>query len=179
MSWVYAGHDGRIIVATLGPLLFFFCTAGSADWRLAGSRRAGTLALALLSFQIQNSYYLLLAARSGRCSVWSTSACTAGRGAGKGGGLGLGAVAFGFVLSAVNFLPFLSYVPESPRGMEGGRGYEYSTSFSMPVPELLSLAVPEQAGASVSDPVTGAPLFPRYEGQNPFKLHTEYVGCDS
>jgi hypothetical protein len=27
-SWVYAGHDGRIIVATLGPLFFFFLHAG-------------------------------------------------------------------------------------------------------------------------------------------------------
>jgi hypothetical protein len=179
MSWVYAGHDGRIIVASVGPLLFFFLHRGirrvEAVW-FAGV--AGTLALALLSFQIQNSYYLLLAA-----AIWAVF-CLIHLGVyrrgvvlGKVVGMGLGAVAFAFVLSAVNFLPFVSYIPESPRGMEGGRGYEYSTSFSMPVPELLSLAVPEQAGASVSDPVTGAPLFPSYVGQNPFKLHTEYVGA--
>ncbi|CAN5720723.1 YfhO family protein [soil metagenome] len=178
MSWVYAGHDGRIIVASVGPMLFFFLHRGirlAEPASFAGV--AGTLALALLSFQIQNSYYLLLAA-----AIWAVFCLLhrglhrRGRYLGKVVGMGLAAVAFGFVLSSVNFLPFISYIPESPRGMEGGRGYEYSTSFSMPVPELFSLAVPEQAGASVSDPVTGQPLFPQYRGQNPFKLHTEYVG---
>jgi hypothetical protein len=178
-SWVYAGHDGRIIVATVAPLLFYFIHRGV---RLAEPVSflglAGTLALALLSFQIQNSYYLLLAG-----AIWAIF-CLVHFGLHRNGrrmasvvAMGLGAVAFAFVLSAVNFLPFLSYIPESPRGMEGGRGYEYSTSFSMPVPEILSVAVPEQAGASVSDPVTGAPLFPQYRGQNPFKLHTEYAGA--
>jgi hypothetical protein len=179
MSWVYAGHDGRIIVATVAPLLFFLLHRGI---RLAEPASflgvAGTLALALLSFQIQNSYYLLLAA-----AVWAVFCLfhfdlhREGGRLGRVVAMGLGAVAFGFVLSTVNFLPFLSYIPESPRGMEGGRGYEYSTSFSMPVPEILSIAVPEQAGASVADPTTGRPLFPRYRGENPFKLHTEYAGA--
>jgi hypothetical protein len=178
-SWVYAGHDGRIIVATVAPLLFFFLHRGIRRAEPASfAGVAGTLALALLSFQIQNSYYLLLAG-----GIWAVF-CLVHLEVYRHGGLlgkvvamGLGAVAFGFVLAAVNFLPFQSYVPESPRGMEGGRGYDYSISFSMPVPEILSLAVPEQAGASVADPTTGAPLFPRYQGQNPFKLHTEYAGA--
>ena len=56
--------------------------------------------------------------------------------------LGLGAIALGFALASVNFLPFLGYVPESPRGAEGGRGYEYSVSYSMPPQDLLGVAVP-------------------------------------
>ncbi len=122
MSWVYAGHDGRIIVATVGPLLFFLLHRGI---RLADPVSflgvAGTLALALLSFQIQNSYYLLLGA-----AIWAVF-CLIHHGVHRNGrvlgrvvAMGLGAVAFSFVLSAVNFLPFLSYIPESPRGMEGG-----------------------------------------------------------
>src|SRR5690606_5266235 len=71
-----------------------------------------------------------------------------------------------FMLAAVNFLPFIDYVPESPRGGEGGRGYEYSTSWSMPPGELLAIAVPEHAG-----------ILENYEGENPFKLHTEYIGA--
>jgi hypothetical protein len=58
--------------------------------------------------------------------------------------------------------------------MTGGRGWEYSTSFSMPFVGLVSMAVPEQAGASIVDPDTGRPLFPPNAG---FKLHTEYVGA--
>jgi MFS family permease len=66
----------------------------------------------------------------------------------------------------VNFLPFLDYVAQSPRGESGGRGYEYSVSFSMPLAELTSVAVPEAAGYLDS-----------YRGTNPMKLHTEYVGA--
>jgi hypothetical protein len=178
-SWVYAGHDGRIIVATLAPLLFFFLHAGIRTARLgwfAGA--AATLGVALLSFQIQNSYYLLLA--GGIWAVFCLVHLEVFRRRARFArvvALGLGSVAFGFLLAAVNFLPFLGYVPESPRGMEGGRGYEFAISFSMPPAELLSVAVPEQHGVSVADPQTGRPLFPGYQGQNPFKLHTEYVGA--
>ncbi len=178
-SWVYAGHDGRIIVATVAPLFFFFLrrgirTAGVAPF--AGA--AATLGLALLSFQIQNSYYLLLAA-----AVWAVYSLLhlglAKRPAvlGRVVALGLGAVAVGFLLASVNFLPFLDYIGESPRGQEGGRGYEYATSYSMPPAELVALAVPEEQGISLSDPETGEALFPPYRGANAFKLHTEYVGA--
>ncbi len=178
MSWVYAGHDGRIIVATLAPLTFFLLHRGIRTGR-AGSfiLLALTLGFALLSFQIQNAYYLLIAA-----AAWAIF-CLVHMGIlkrpavlGKTVAYGLGAVAAAFLLAAMNFLPFLDYIPASPRGGEEGRGYEYSTSYSMPEAEILSLAVPEQAGISVGDPLTGEPLFPRYTGENGFKLHTEYVG---
>ncbi|MDQ3555801.1 MAG: YfhO family protein [Gemmatimonadota bacterium] len=178
MSWVYAGHDGRIMVATVAPLFFFFLHRGIRTATLpAFAGAAATLGFALLSFQIQNAYYLLVAA-----VIWAVF-CLFHLGVvrhparlAKTVLLGLGAVAFAFALAAVDFLPFLDYIPESPRGQEGGRGYEYSTSYSMPIAELLSIAVPEQAGASVADPIDGRPLFPPYQGQNGFKLHTEYAG---
>jgi hypothetical protein len=179
MSWVYAGHDGRIIVATLAPLLFFFLHAGVRTGRLAPfAGAAATVGFALLSFQIQTAYYLLIAG-----AAWAVFAIVsqgvAKRGAmlGRVLALGLGAVAFGFVMAAVNFIPFLGYAPESTRGAGEGRGYEYAISYSMPEAELLSMAVPEQAGVSVYDQATGAPLFPEYRGENGFKLHTEYVGA--
>lgn len=176
MSWVYAGHDGRIMVSTMAPLFFFFLHRGVRTGSIgpfAGA--AGTLAFALLSFQIQNSYYLILAG-----FIWAVfllfhfglhrrPAALARTLA-----LGFGSIAFAFMIAAVNFLPFQDYVAESPRGMEGGRGYDYSTSYSMPFAGLVSMAVPEQQGASVADPATGRPLFPAVDG---FKLHTEYVGA--
>ena len=179
MSWVYAGHDGRIIVATLAPLLFFFLHAGVRTGRLAPfAGAAATVGFALLSFQIQTAYYLLLAG-----AAWAVFALVhlgvARRGAAlaKTLALGLGAVALGFVMASVNFIPFLGYSPESTRGAGEGRGYEYSISYSMPEAEVLSMAVPEQAGVSVFDQTTGQPLFPQYRGENGFKLHTEYVGA--
>ena len=178
-SWVYAGHDGRIIVSTFIPLVFFFLHRGIRTGAVAPfAGVAASIGMALLSFQIQNSYYLLLSA-----ALWSVF-CLVHLGVTKRKAalartvaLGLGAVAVAFVLSAVNFLPFLDYVPESPRGSSEGRGYEYATSYSMPPVGIVAMAVPEQPGASVGDPETGEPLFPAYSVEGGFKLHTEYVGA--
>ncbi|MDR0787258.1 MAG: YfhO family protein [Gemmatimonadota bacterium] len=168
LSSVYAGHDGRVIAATFAPLVFFFLHRGIRTGR-AGPfvGMAATIGFSLLSFQIQSNYYLLIAA-----SIWALF-CLFHLGVVKEKKtlrktvtMGLVAVAFGFVLASVNFLPFLDYVPQSPRGAEGGRGYEYSIGFSMPPEELLSVAVPEQAG-----------VLQNYQGRNPFKLHTEYLGA--
>jgi hypothetical protein len=184
ISWVYAGHDGRVMVATMAPLLFFFLHRGArsgALWPFAGA--SATLALALLSFQIQNAYYLIFAA-----ALWGAFLLVRFRALhpparlGAIAGMAFLSVALAFVIAGVNFLPFLQYVPESPRGDAEGRGYEFSVSFSMPPADILSAAVPEHSGATVYaiDPVSGAavrPLFPEYRGPNPMKLHTEYLGA--
>jgi hypothetical protein len=177
-SWVYAGHDGRIIVVTLAPLFFYFVHLGIRTGRLpAFAGLAATTAFVLLSFQIQNAYYLLLA------GVFWAVFCLFRLGAvkdvprlGKAVALGVGAVAFGFLTASVNFLPFQHYVAESPRGGTGGRGYEFSTSYSMPGRAVVGLAVPEQVGATIQNE-RGEYVFPIYRGENPFRLHTEYVGA--
>jgi hypothetical protein len=177
-SWVYAGHDGRIIVVTLAPLFFYFLHLGVRTGRLpAFAGLAATTAFVLLSFQIQNAYYLLLAG-----AIWAVF-CLFRLGAvrdvprlGKVAGMGIGAVAFGFLTASVNFLPFQHYVAESPRGQTGGRGWDYSTSYSMPPRAIVGVAVPEQVGATVQND-RGEYVFPIYRGENPFRLHTEYVGA--
>lgn len=177
-SWVYAGHDGRIIVVTLMPLLFFFLRRGVRTGRLSDfAGVAATTGFALLSFQIQNAYYLLLAA-----AIWAVFSLVQVRKTtpparlGRIVAMGLAAVAFGFVMAAVNFLPFADYVGESPRGQTGGRGYEFSTSYSMPPRAIVGLAVPEQVGATIQND-RGEYVFPVYRGENAFRLHTEYVGA--
>lgn len=168
MSYVLAGHDGRVIVATFTPLVFFFLHRGIRTGSLAAFvGAAATIGFALLSFQIQSAYYLLLAA-----ALWALfslihlkvhrdrSALV------RRVTLGLLAVAFAFAMAAVNFLPFLGYVDASPRGGIGGRGYAWSTSWAMPPAEITGLALPERAG-----------MLENYQGENPFKLHTEYVGA--
>ena len=166
VSYILAGHEGRIIVATFTPLFLFFLhrgvRTGGAAW-FGGA--ALTLGFSLLSFQIQSNYYLLLLGAAWgvfalvRCRVRGPRPL-AGRLA-----LGLGAVAAGFLMAAINFLPFLGYVDASPRAGEG-RGYEYATSWDMPPAEITGLVLPEQAG-----------LLELYQGANPFKLHMEYVGA--
>ena len=167
MSGLYSGHDGRIIVATFSPLVFFCIHRGMRTGRIAPFvGLAATLGFSLLCFQIQSNYYLLLAA-----AAWTLFCAWQFREAGwpKVGarmGMALAAVAFAFALAAVNFLPFLDYVAESPRGAAGGRGYQYATSFSMPPAEISGLAIPEQQGTLAT-----------YHGKSFFKQHTEYVGA--
>jgi hypothetical protein len=167
MSGVYSGHDGRIIVATFSPMVFFFLHRGMRTGKLAPfAGLAAALGFSLLCFQIQSNYYLLIAA-----AVWTLFCAWQFRAMGwpkmaARMGMALAAVAFAFALAAVNFLPFLDYVSESPRGKAGGRGYEYATSFSMPPAETIGLAVPEQQGTLGT-----------YHGKSFFKQHTEYVGA--
>jgi hypothetical protein len=177
-SWVYAGHDGRIIVGTLMPLFFFFLRRGIRTGRPeAFAGVAATTGFFLLSFQIQNAYYLLLGG-----AIWAVyslvelRATVAGARRVRTVGLGIAAVAFGFLMAAVNFLPFTDYVGESPRGQTGGRGYEFSTSYSMPPRAIVGIAVPEQVGATIQNE-SGQYVFPVYRGENAFRLHTEYVGA--
>jgi hypothetical protein len=168
MSWVLAGHEGRIIVATLTPLIFYFFHRGIRENTFAPFVGAAVaIGFALLTFQIQSAYYMLLAALiwSLFC-LWHFGLFGGSRRLLKPVLLGLAAVAFGFAMASVNFLPFMDYIAESPRGMAGGRGYAYSTSYSMPTAEIAALAVPELSG-----------YLETYRGANGFKLHVEYVGA--
>ncbi len=168
ISFIYGGHDGRAIVATLAPLFLYALHRGIrlGGWRwfvLAGV----VIGTAMLSFQIQSSYYLLLAGGLFAVFVlWQrrSGLTLATLGARLGGGALT--LAIGFAMAAVNFLPFLGYVSASPRGVEGGRGYAYATSWAMPPEETVGLAVPEWIG-----------ILDNYWGQNGIKLHTEYAGA--
>lgn len=178
LSWVYAGHDGRIIVATLAPLVLALLHRGLRSGELAAF--AGTtaaLGCALLSFQIQTAWYLLLSALVlGTFVLYRLRRELTRRDLARRGLYALGAVAFAFALAAINFLPFAGFVESSPRSAAAGRGYAYSTTYSATFADLVGLAVPEQVGSSVTDPATDEPMFPPYRGPNGFKLHTEYVG---
>jgi hypothetical protein len=82
-------------------------------------------------------------------------------------GLALVAVGVGVALSAIQALPFLSYIPFSPRGEGGGSGgWEYAVSYSMPPEELVTTILPQFNG-----------ILESYWGRNFFKLHTEYLGA--
>ncbi len=167
MSFVHAGQDGRIIVATSAPLFFFFLHRGVRTGGVgAFVGAAATAAFTLLSFQIQSNYYMLLGgALWALFCLWHLGYFRRPRAFTARLALGLGAVAFAFATASVNFLPFLDYVDQSPRG-GSGKGYEYATSWAMPPVETIGLAVPEQAG-----------ILENYRGENPIKLHTEYVGA--
>src|SRR4029077_18306058 len=75
----------------------------------------------------------------------------------------LGAVVLGGLMGAVQFLPVREYVPFSPRA--GGRDYDYATSFSLPIEEMINFYLPEFSG-----------ILDKYWGRNNIHLHSEYLG---
>lgn len=166
-SLVHPGHDGKLFVSALTPLLFLAILRLVRDQRLSA---AGLLALTVglsLHGHPQMSYYLLVAGLCwGLYLVFFAPERPAGGRVGWTVAAAVGAVAIGFGIYAIQALPFIEYIPFSPRG-EGGAsgGWEYATAFSMPFDELMSLVLPEFNGISDA-----------YWGQNFFKLHTEYVG---
>lgn len=172
-SWVYAGHDGRIIALALSPLVLTFVmrAASSGAWRDAAGLGA-TLGLVLLGNQLQVAWYLLVLA-AGWGGFWLVRERGARLARARAVVLGVG---LGFGLAAINLLPFSQYVDASARGGEGP-GYGFSTSYSATTQDLAGLALPELAGTSVHPPGSDARPFPAYAGPNPFKLHTEYVGA--
>lgn len=167
-SQVHPGHDGKLFVSAMAPLLLLGVLVAVRDRKLIGY---ATIALATglaLQGHPQTAYYLLIAGAVWGVFLlfgWSEGPRGADRWkilAGAGG-----AVALGIGLYAIYALPMAEYVPYSPRA-EGGAssGWEYMTGFSMPVQEILSTVLPKFDGGTT----------PNYFGLNGLKLHGEYIG---
>ena len=167
---VSPGHDGKLYLAALLPLVLWIVHRLIADGRRWA---AGALALAItfavLTPHPQLLQYLLLLAgayglfaafgRAGTSEVPLDRRSALGRLA-----LAAGAVAVGFLGSAVQYWPVLAYTPWSPRA--GGKGYEHAISYSLPPEELINTYVPEFSG-----------ILERYTGRNGIHLHSEYIGA--
>jgi hypothetical protein len=168
-SMVRPGHDGKMFVSALTPLLFYALLRAVRDGRPWGyGLTALTVGLSMLTPHYQMTYYLLVAAGvwtlwlvffdperpSGR--KWPVSLAAA-----------LGAVLLGIAIAALQVVPFLEYIPFSPRA-EGGPsgGWEYATAYSFPPVEVFTAVLPQFNG-----------IHDTYWGPNFFKLHSEYLGA--
>ncbi len=168
-SLVKPGHDGKLFVSALAPLAFLALVRAARDRNPGGyALLALVVGLGLLSPHYQMTYYLLVA--SGLWTLYLAFFAPeppARRDGAVVVALALGAVLLGVTLSAVQALPFLSYIPFSPRGEGGGSGgWEYAVSYSLPPEELMTTILPQFNGVLES-----------YWGRNFFKLHTEYLGA--
>ena len=168
-SLVSPGHDGKLFVSALLPVTLIVLTWGIRDARRwAWGLLALIVGLGVLSPHPQLLQYLLLTA-----GAWGLALAV---GAVAGGdplprgtaitrlGLALGAVLLGFAIGAIQYLPVREYVDWSPR--VGGRDYDYATSFSMPIEELINTYLPQFSG-----------ILDRYWGRNGIHLHSEYLGA--
>jgi len=166
-SYVSPGHDGKLYVSALLPLVLFFLVRGIRDGRIwAWGGLALAVGLAVLSPHPQLLQYLLLTAGFWGLYLafgeWQGTRLER-RVALKRLGFALGAVAVGFLMGAVQYYPVIEYIPWSPRA--GGKGWEHAVSYSFPIEELVNMYVPEFTG-----------ILDRYWGRNGIHFHSEYLG---
>jgi hypothetical protein len=168
-SLVKPGHDGKMFVSALAPLAFLALLQAVRYRRPSGyGLLALTVGLCMLSPHYQMTYYLLVAA--GMWALWLAwldPERPRDRTPYLAIGFALGAVVLGVGIAAIQVIPFLEYIPYSPRGAGGpSGGWEYATAFSMPPEELVTTVLPQFNG-----------MLDGYWGRNFFKLHTEYLGA--
>jgi len=167
VSYVQPGHPGKLFVSTLLPLTFLALVAALRDRRWWGyALLALSVGLCLLSPHVQATYYLLVAAAL--FSIYLTFGEPSAEPLGPRVtrlALTLGAVIVGFGIGMPQILPFIEYIPHSPRAGGYAVGYSGATSYGIPwdhIPEFFIGGF------------TGAPE--GYWGSNPLKLHSEYLG---
>ena len=166
-SLVSPGHDGKMYVSALAPLLLWMIVRAVRDGRAwAWGMIALVTGLAILTPHNQMVYYLALLAIP--FTIW-----IALRGSDDPVSrpiavrrviIAAAAAALGVGIAAWQFFPFYAYLDFGARGT--ARGYEYATSYSMPPEEMFNFYLPQFSG-----------ILDAYWGRNFFKLHSEYVGA--
>ena len=172
-AYVSPGHDGKLYVSALLPLALFLLIRGIRDGRnWSWGALSLVMGLAVLSPHPQLLQYMLLVCGAfalylafAEVELADGSYARLDRRTGVRRLLfALGAVVLGAIIGAVQFLPVREYVPFSPRA--GGRDYDYATSFSLPIEEIINFYLPEFSG-----------ILDRYWGRNGIHLHSEYLGA--
>ncbi|HXE58273.1 MAG TPA: hypothetical protein VNK43_09740 [Gemmatimonadales bacterium] len=166
-SQMSPGHDGKLFVSALAPLAFLVLLRAVRDGaRWAFGAFALVVALVVLG-HYQMGYFLMIALglwtlylafwdgrRERTIHPWLAV------------GLAALAVVVGIAITALQVLPFLEYIPWSPRAAGGpNTGWQWATSYAMPPAEVFSWLLPEFNG-----------VLDKYWGANPIKFHTEYLG---
>lgn len=166
-SQMSPGHDGKLFVSALTPLAFWvllLAIRGGRTW--AFGLFSMVVALLVLG-HYQMCYFLMLALglwtlylafwdseRRPEARPWLSVAL-----AGLAVGIGIG-------IAGLQVLPFLEYIPFSPRAAGGpSTGWEWVNSYAMPPSEIFTTLLPQFNG-----------VLDHYWGGNPIKFHTEYLG---
>jgi hypothetical protein len=200
VGFVHPGHDGKIFVTALAPLLFWaterhFVRPGAASVAGIGL----VIALVLYTTHFQMAYFLF-----GGVGLYAIfRAIQIARGTDSAGAEArdgveanaaptrrprVGATAFGLFLvaavlgasgAAYQFLPAIDYVTTDSRRIRttgdaaGESGRAWSSSFSMNPEEAMSLVIPEFAGNAAGGSAWATNT---YWGRNGFKDNHEYAG---
>ena len=182
VTLVYPGHDGKLFVTALTPLLF---AAAEAMFRraglLAGAGLAAVVALVILTTHFQMAYFLF-GATGLYAAFRSVQIARQGTGSREGArrfGVFLMFSVLGAAIAAIQLVPAVDYVTEHSRRTlttatsNPEDALAYSSSWSLHWEEVVGLVVPEFVGSSAG----GAEwTTATYWGRNAFKLNHEYLG---
>jgi hypothetical protein len=191
VSLVHPGHDGKIFVTSLTPLMFWVVERFFVRPRVGTfSAVALVVALVLFTTHFQMAYFLFGAvgvyALFRSVQIWRDP--SPGVGEEGGHGLRVGGVRFALFLAAalvglggaaVQFVPAARYVTEysrrtqTTREQAGQVGVEWSSSWALHPEEAMGLVIPEFAG---NDAGGSAWASSTYWGRNAFKDNAEYGG---
>ena len=166
VSHLYAGQDGRMFAMTWTPAVFLFAERAISRRRLHWFLwMAGVAALQVFTPHVQMMYFAAMAVGAyalfrlhqvrRELGEWRTPLVLLAGFA--------GAYLLAGLITLVEVWPTWNMVQFSHRAE---RGYEYASSWSMPVQETLAAVWPRFQG-----------YLETYWGTNPFKLHTEYLGA--
>lgn len=202
VTLVNPGHDGKLFVTALTPLIFWAAESSLVRRDLLGYVGvAAAVAVVVLTTHYQMAYFLFGAVGIYyifRCvQIWraekgrGTSEEEAERPSGRRGptglraattafGLFLGASVLGAAVGGVQLIPSFNYVLEHSRRTattvqaRGAESVEYSSSWSLHPEEAVSvLAVPEFVGNNGGEARWAQDT---YWGRNVFKDNLEYIG---
>jgi hypothetical protein len=168
-SYVSPGHDGKLFVSALFPLVLWMLHLGfrqGKNWSWGAF--ALIVGLCVLSPHPQLLQYTLLA--SGAYSLFLAFASLDGVKlprdvAIKRLGAALLAVIVGLAIGAVQYLPVQEYVKWSPRAGGFGDYGAAATAYAWPPEELLNTYLPQFSG-----------MLNNYWGRNLMHLHSDYAG---
>ena len=172
-SHLFGGQDGRMFTMTLIPLALGLLNRGlernEFRW-FAGL--AFVIAAQTFSAHVQMMYFscLALAAFCLYHVAFRVPPPASGEPRGRAYGRPLAWFALANVaavlIAAPQFFPTLTVLEHVTRAA-GERGYEFAASWALPPQELTAFFLPDLIGS----------LPGSYWGQNPIKLHTEYLGA--
>lgn len=167
-SYAQPGHDGKLVVSALMPLVLLGLVRGIRDRRPRGYAIAAIgVGLSILTQHVQITYYMLITA--GLFALYlafGTGPAAAGDRAQR-LGFALAAVLLGFGLAAIQLFPAFAYMPLSARAVSVAGGFEGATSYAIPWVHIPEFVLKFFTGWG--NPGT-------YWGPNGLKLHSEYLG---
>src|SRR5207253_3926262 len=170
-SYPSPGHDGKLFASAALPLACLALILALRDKRWEGYALLAVAVAQSLLGHFQIAYYLLIVA--GLFALYLTLEESRDDPARRVArlGLALGAVLLGFGLAAIQLLPFIQYIPFSPRA-QGYHGFEGSTSFAIPWVHVPEFFFKNFAGSRETYWGPNG----SFEGSMGLKLHSEYLG---